>query len=767
MHAEAHGVRKLTVSIFLYAFSLILASTPAVAAQSLESVSLQLEWKYQFEFAGFIMAKEKGFYEKAGLDVELIEYEAGIDAVEHVLTGKSNYAIHNSSVVIDNGKLEPIILLATYFQQSPLVFVTSKEIKSPSDLIGKTIMGTKDELKYSSLALLLDHFYVNKNNASFLGHSFNIDDFIQHKVDAMTAFRTNQLYQLDQLNVPYNVIDPADYGFVMSAVNLFTSYSEALNHSERTRKFIDASNKGWEYALAHTEETIAIIYEKYSKLKSIEALAYEADITREMMLLDFFEIGATNKELALRAVKQFKHSGLLSAQQEPGTFLFDEVLREFGRSAIFTDKQKLYLQDKKVINMCVDPDWMPFESIQDGVHIGIVAEVFDLFRAQLPIPIKLIPTKSWHDSITKAKQRKCDIFSLASSTPERTEYMDFTTPYIDLPIVMATTMDKFFINDIAEVLDEKLGVVKGYAVAEKLRGKYENINIVEVDSITDGLERVASGELFGHIDNLMTIAASIQKDFTGILKVSSRLDEGVQLAVGTRNDEPILRGIFQKLVGNIDSDTQQGIFNKWVSVKQEVVADYTFLWKFFAGFSLLALGFIYHFRRLSRLNDQLVIISNTDKLSGLYNRVKMDSVLIEQKANVDRYGQGVSLILIDIDFFKEINDTYGHSVGDAVLVGFSELMRSNVRATDYVGRWGGEEFLIVCPNTGVNDAYKLADKLLKKVRDCTFEGGSKITISAGIAGFSKETSIKDILIHVDTALYQSKQAGRNQISTYK
>jgi len=288
-----------------------------------------------------------------------------------------------------------------------------------------------------------------------------------------------------------------------------------------------------------------------------------------------------------------------------------------------------------------------------------------------------------------------------------------------------------------------------------------------VDSITDGLERVASGELFGYIDNLMTIAASVQKDFTGTLKVSSRLDERVQLAVGTRNDEPILRDVFQKLVGNIDSDTQQGIFNKWVSVKQEVVADYTFLWKVFAGFSLIALGFIYHFRRLNRLNDQLVIISNTDKLSGLYNRVKMDSVLIEQKANVDRYGQDVSLILIDIDFFKEVNDTYGHSVGDAVLVGFSELMSSNVRATDYVGRWGGEEFLIVCPNTGIVDATKLAEKLLQKVRNYPFEGGSKITISAGIAGFSKETSIKDILINVDAALYQSKQAGRNQISTFK
>lgn len=398
-----------------------------VMAEPLEKVSLQLEWKYQFEYAGFIMAKEKGFYQQAGLDVDLIEYQSGVDAVEQVLSGNSHYGIHNSSIIIEDGALKPIILLATYFQQSPLVFVTAKNIQSPNDLIGKTIMGTEEELKYSSLALMLDHFFVNKSNTKFRDHSFSIDDFVAGKVDAMTAFRTNQLYLLDQQKVPYNIIDPADYGFFMSAVNLFTSHAEALNHPERTRKFIDASNQGWAYALAYPEETIAIIHDKYSQQKSIEALRYEAEVTRKMMLLDFFAIGATNKELALRSVKQFQHSGLLRPQQELGAFLFDEVLRQFGQNVIFNDQQKLYLQNKKVIRMCVDPDWMPFESIQDGKHVGIASDVFGLFAKQLPIPVQLVPTDSWQESLLKGKDRECDIFSLASSTPDRLKYMDFTT----------------------------------------------------------------------------------------------------------------------------------------------------------------------------------------------------------------------------------------------------------------------------------------------------------------------------------------------------
>ena len=126
--------------------------------------------------------------------------------------------------------------------------------------------------------------------------------------------------------------------------------------------------------------------------------------------------------------------------------------------------------------------------------------------------------------------------------------MDFTSAYINLPIVIATTVDKSFIGEIKSVKTEKLGMVKGYAIANIFRDSIKDINIVDVESISDGLKRVESGELFGYIDNLMVIENSIQKDFTGVLKVSSRLDEEATLAVGTRNDEPLLKDIFEKLV---------------------------------------------------------------------------------------------------------------------------------------------------------------------------------------------------------------------------
>lgn len=135
-------------------------------------------------------------------------------------------------------------------------------------MIGHSIMGTRDEFKYSSLALMLNHFCIDETNSQIIEHNFGITDFIEGKVDVMSAFLSNQIFNLDQAGVDYNIIDPFDYGFFMSAVNLFTSREEALNYPARTRRFIEATNKGWKYALEHSDELINIIQQKYAPYKS-------------------------------------------------------------------------------------------------------------------------------------------------------------------------------------------------------------------------------------------------------------------------------------------------------------------------------------------------------------------------------------------------------------------------------------------------------------------------------------------------------------------
>ena len=763
MDLSLHKKKILTFFSIAFIFFPALGHT----LPSLDKVSLQLNWKFQYEFAGFIMAKEKGFYQEAGLDVELLEYQKGTEIIGSVLSGQHNYGLYNSSIAINEGEVLPTILMASYLQRSPLVLITSKEIKSPKDLIGKKIMGTNDELTNSTLGLLLNHFYIHSGNTSFQNHTFSIDDFISGKVDAITVFRTNEVFELNNRNTAYNVIDPADYGFSMSAVNLFTSSEEALKHPERTRRFIQASNKGWAYAIAHIEESIAVILKNYSTLKSAESLRFEANAVKDMMLLGFFEIGEPSNELTSRILKQLHYSGLITVDKELGPFEFEELISTFNKKQTFSKEQQQYLHAKKEITMCIDPEWMPFESIKNGQHIGITADIIELFKKQLPIPINLIKTKNWQASLLKARQRKCDIFSLAAITPSRSKYMDFTTPYLDLPVVIATKLGTPFINKITDIKNQKLGVVKGYAMAEILREKIPGVNIVDVDSLTDGLERVESGELFGYIDNLMVISNSIQKDFTGELKVSARLDENLKLSIATRNDEAELRQVFEVLVNNITEGQLQAIFNKWVAVKHAPPFDYRTLYILILALSLVSLAYVLHLITLRRSNKQLLELSMTDKLTGLYNRTKIDELLLQKKTEVDRYEVDLSIILIDIDYFKAINDKHGHLVGDSVLIEFSQILKYNLRSADFAGRWGGEEFIIICPNIDSEEASKLSNKLLQKIQAHTFSDTGLLTASAGVSQLTKEASIHKALKHADIALYQSKEKGRNQSTEYK
>jgi len=409
---------------------------------------------------------------------------------------------------------------------------------------------------------------------------------------------------------------------------------------------------------------------------------------------------------------------------------------------------------------------MPFEGIINGTHTGIVADVINKFRQQLPIPIRLIQTKSWNESILMVQSHECDILSLATSTPLRKKYLNFTSPVMSIPFVLTTRNETFFITDIADVKDKRLGVAKGNSIAEMLREKIPDINIIDVSSTHDGLAQVESGELFGYIDNLMVISNSIQKDFAGVLKVSSRLQNNLEPGIATRNDEPQLNEVFEALVKNLSKPELQLIFNKWIAVKQDPIVNYNLVWKLLAGTLLLALAYFFHYLKLKKLNEKLLTLSTTDKLTGLFNRVKTDNVILQKKADVDRYGIKLSVILLDIDFFKLVNDTYGHITGDKVLFEFSQIIKHNVRATDYAGRWGGEEFLIICPNIDINNATELAEKLLQKVENHSFLEIGNITASAGVNQFSNTESIASTLQNVDKALYDSKENGRNQATIY-
>jgi polar amino acid transport system substrate-binding protein len=452
---------------------------------------------------------------------------------------------------------------------------------------------------------------------------------------------------------------------------------------------------------------------------------------------------------------------------------FDDI------NAVYTPQEIHYLKEKKQITMCIDPEWMPFEKIENGQHVGMTAEYFALIQKEVGIPIVVIPTTTWSQSIEFAKKRQCDIFSLAMETKERKEYMNFTSAYLEAPLVIATRMNTLFIANPQEVINQPLGITKGYAYITILKEKYPSINLVEFETLDKGLEALRKNEIFGYIDNLITSGYKIQQKYFGELKIAGKFDDQWALGIGVRNDDLMLLQILEKAIKLVKHDEYMKIINKWVSIKYESGIDYTLLWQIVGGFTFLILFGVYRHIELNRLikalkqKDVLLQkLSITDPLSGLFNRRHFSDVFSREYDRAKRLKQPFVFAMIDIDFFKKYNDTYGHHAGDEVIVKVSQVLKENTkRAGDYAFRLGGEEFGIILQTEGLENCEKHFEAMRQSVEALNIEHTKspkyhKLTLSMGVVKVVHYADMAKDFIYktADEQLYQSKEKGRNEIS---
>ena len=164
-----------------------------------------------------------------------------------------------------------------------------------------------------------------------------------------------------------------------------------------------------------------------------------------------------------------------------------------------------------------------------------------------------------------------------------------------------------------------------------------------------------------------------------------------------------------------------------------------------------------------RLVQEFKRMASTDSLTGIYNRMKLEPIMTAEVLRSRRYGRMLSVLLIDIDHFKLVNDNYGHNIGDSVLRDVAAVLKENLREADSLGRWGGEEFLVVAPETSTEGARKIAEKLREAVAAHRFIRDIKVTISVGVASLMADEWEEDMVRRADEAMYMAKNAGRNRI----
>lgn len=270
-----------------------------------------------------------------------------------------------------------------------------------------------------------------------------------------------------------------------------------------------------------------------------------------------------------------------------------------------TPQEQSYLADKKALRICVDPDWMPIESIRSGRHTGMTADYMELLSDRMGISFKLEPTTSWKQTLEYGEQRRCDLISLAMSTPERRLSFYFSTPYFTTPLVLATRTSAPFFADISLAKGKRIGVKKDYAFGALFRSKYKDLEIIDITSLAEGLVKVRDGKLYGVIGALPSVAHTLQKSFTDELKISGKTGEMLGLRMALRNDEPELVSSMNKAIATIDEADHQKILNRWISVKYEKGTDYTLIITVVTG-SLLIIGLLfYRHVTLTKFNSRL------------------------------------------------------------------------------------------------------------------------------------------------------------------
>jgi len=447
-----------------------------------------------------------------------------------------------------------------------------------------------------------------------------------------------------------------------------------------------------------------------------------------------------------------------------GLLILSSVPVQAGAAGL-TESQRAYLEENEPFTFCVDPDWPPYEVISaTGTHEGIAADLLQLASNKVGVKLNLFPTKDWEETIAQSKSGTCQIVSFLNQTPDRDKWLIYTRPiFIDKNVII-TREEHPYIDDLAAVSGKTLVLPKGTSIEERVRRDFPNLTILTTESEADAFAMVSQHKADMTLRSLIVSVYTIKKEGWFNLKIAGQVP-GYEnnLRIGIRKDLPILRDILDQGVAAILPSQRADIANQHVSIKVQSGIDYNLILKIVLLFSVVLLTSLAWAIKLRAVNKKLKYLAQTDPLTQLANRSSINERMKREIDRSRRYLRPFSVILIDIDYFKRINDEFGHLMGDKFLIDFSKIALRTVRSQDMVGRWGGEEFIVLCAETNADQAMILAERLCQAIREHLFETKRRHSISAGVATLDAQDGIDSLVNRADEALYEAKQNGRDQV----
>ncbi|MEX0614701.1 MAG: ABC transporter substrate-binding protein, partial [Methylophaga sp.] len=433
-----------------------------------ETVTLKLKWQHQFQFAGFYAAQANGYYADENLEVIIEARDKRENVIETIASGGAEYGIGDMGLLAQYANGTPIKALAAIFQHDALVLISKRnsEIASPYELRGKRIMFDQSVGNSVMLNALLADAGLTPGDYQHLPLSRDINSLINDETEVMSGYITDQPFRLRQQGIAINIINPQSYGFDFYGDILFTSDRELRHYPDRATRFKRASIKGWRYALEHPEEIIDHIVNNYETQLSREQLRYEAQEIRKLILPDLIPIGQLEVSRLRRAANIYHRLGIAPALSD---IRLENFIADKNSFLKLTAEEQAWLDQHPVIKLGIDREFAPYEWIDDnGQYVGLAAEYIHLLEDRLGVTFDIVADRPWHEVLDMAKRGELDMLACLNSNPQRTEYLDFTLPYITNPIVIVNANRYGYIGSLENLTGKTVAIERDYYVQEKL-----------------------------------------------------------------------------------------------------------------------------------------------------------------------------------------------------------------------------------------------------------------------------------------------------------
>lgn len=765
--------------------ALFLNIAPAWASE-LEQVRLQLKWRHQFQFAGYYAAVEQGYFAAEGLNVELLEGKPGLDPARQVLTGNAEFAVDAPSVLIRRQQGEPLVALAAIFQHSPTVLMTVKDkgFRTPHDLHGKRIMLTP-ATDPECLAMIVNEGG-RQDMLQIQDHSWNVDDLLQGRTDAMSVYLTNEPFIMRERDISVHIIKPGDYGIDFYGDCLVASEQMVREHPARVDAFLRAMQKGWRYAMNNPEHMAQLIHSRYSQDKTLNHLLFEAQAMQSLILPDFVEIGHMNTARWKHIADTYVQLGMMKPGYDLSGFVYSEYKEEQRiKKQALVDRGLIVLGVAFLLGAIIAANLMYFNYRLSRLVRVRTAELeasersFRAFFEMASVGVAQIHTET--GVYRRVNQKFCSMIGYSAEELLGMTYRELTYP--DDLHVTGNQMQDLIAGKIREYTIEKRYVRKdgsyfwGIVTISPLwnPGQPTETHLAVIRDIT--ARKIAE-------EKLLLASIVFENTVEGIVVTDDKanieqVNPGFSIITGYSAEEVvgsnprILKSDRHPQVFYDDMWRQLLLTGRWVGEiwnRRKNGEAYPELLTISAvrnpaGDITNYVSIFHDITELRRQQDALAYQAQHDALTGLPNRTLFSDRLQMALAQLQRHGGKLALMFLDLDNFKTINDGLGHGAGDSLLVELARRLGGQLRSGDTLARLGGDEFLVLLPEIDhIDDAGNIASRLLDTLRD-QFQHGDVdyfATASIGVTVAPDDGSEPDKLIkNADMAMYQAKSLGRN------